>query len=43
MSIWSLTYQYHVNLVYVVISWMKIDDISNGQNKILVNCHINES
>ena len=42
VSIWSLTFQYYVNLVHIVISWMKIDDMSNGQNKILVYCHINK-
>jgi len=42
MSIWSLTFQCHVNLVSIVISYMKIDDMSNSQNKILVYCHINE-
>ena len=43
ISIWSLIFQCHVNLVPVVISWMKIDDVKNDQNKILVYCHINES
>ena len=33
VSIWSLTFQYHVNLVIIVIFWMKIDDAFNGQNK----------
>ena len=43
VSIWSLTFQYHINLVPIIISWMKIDDMANGQNKILVYYHINES
>ena len=33
VSIWSLTFQYHVNLVIIVIFWMTIDDAFNGQNK----------
>ena len=33
VSIWSLTFQYHVNLIPTVIFWMKIDDVSNSQNK----------
>ena len=36
VSIWSLTFQYHVNLVIIVIFWMKIDDAFNGQNKIFL-------
>ena len=35
VSIWPLTFQYHVNLVLIVNFWMKIDDTSNGQNKKL--------
>ena len=35
VSIWSLTFQYCVNLVLTVNFWMKIDDASNGQNKKL--------
>ena len=35
VSIWSLTFQYHVNLVLTIIFWMKIDNASNGQNKKL--------
>ena len=35
VSIWSLTFQYCVNLVFTIIFWMKIDDASNGQNKKL--------
>ena len=33
VSIWSLTFQYCVNLVPAIIFWMKIDDMSNSQNK----------
>ena len=40
MSIWSLTFQYHVNLVPFIISWTKIADMANSQNKKLVYCHI---
>ena len=35
VSIWSLTFQYRVNLVLTVNFWMKFDDTSNGQNKKL--------
>ena len=35
VSIWSLIFQYSVNLVPTIIFWMKIDDVSNGQNKKL--------
>ena len=35
VSIWSLTFQYRVNLVLTVNFWMKIDDTSNSQNKKL--------
>ena len=35
-------FECRVNLVFI-ISWMKIVDIENGQNKILVYSHINES
>ena len=35
VSIWSLTFQYCVNLTPAIIFWMKIDDVSNGQNKKL--------
>ena len=35
MSIGSLTFQYCINLVLSIIFWMKIDDMSNGQNKKL--------
>ena len=35
VSIWSLTFQYCVSLAPAVIFWMKIDDVSNGQNKKL--------
>jgi len=30
MLIWFLTFQYHVNLVHVIIFWMKIDDVCSG-------------
>ena len=43
MSIWSLTFRYRVNLVSVVIIWIKIDDMVNDQKKILVYFYINES
>ena len=43
MSIWSLIFQCHVNLVHIVIYWMKIVDIANAKSKILVYCHINKS
>ena len=45
VSIWSLTFQCRVNLVPTVIFWMKIDDMSNGQNKKLayVDVTINEN
>ena len=36
VPIWSLTFQYCVNLVSTVNFWMKIDDAFNGQNKKLV-------
>ena len=35
VSIWSITFQYRVSLALAVIFWMKIDDVSNGQNKKL--------
>ena len=35
VSIWSLTFQYRVSLASVIIFWMKIDDVSNDQNKKL--------
>ena len=35
VSIWSPTFQYHVNLILPVIFWIKIDSASNGQNKKL--------
>ena len=35
VSIWPLTFQYHVNLALAFILWMKIDNVSNGQNKKL--------
>ena len=35
VSIWSLTFQYRVNLVLTINFWMKIDDTSKGQNKKL--------
>jgi len=35
VSIWSPTFQYHVNLIILVIFWIKIDSASNGQNKKL--------
>ena len=35
VSIWSLTFQYRVNLVLTIIFLMKIDKVSNGQNKKL--------
>ena len=35
VSIWSLTFQYRVNLVLTVNFLMKFDDTSNGQNKKL--------
>ena len=35
VSIWSLTFQYRVSLAPAIIFWMKIDDVSNGQNKKL--------
>ena len=40
VSIWSLTFQYPVNLVPTVILWMKIDDMSNGQNKKLASVDV---
>ena len=43
VSIWSLTFQSRVNLVYVIIYWMKINDMSNSHNKILVYCHIDKN
>ena len=33
----SLTFHCHVNLVFAVISWIKIADIANGRNKKLVS------
>jgi len=36
VSIWFITFQYRVNLVSVVIFLIKIDDMTNAQNKILV-------
>ena len=38
-----LTFQCRVNLVYVIISWMKIADMANGQKKKKKKayCHIN--
>ena len=33
ISIWSLTFQFRVNLVPAIISWMEITDVANGQNK----------
>ena len=35
VTIWSLTFQYHVNLVLTIIFQKKIDDAFNGQNKKL--------
>ena len=35
VSIWSLKFQYRVNLVLTINFWMKTDDTSNGQNKKL--------
>ena len=32
VSIWSLIFQYRVNLVIVFIFWMKINDVFNDQN-----------
>ena len=40
MSIWSLTFQYHINLIHTIIFWMKIDDIFNDQNKKLVSVNV---
>ena len=36
VSIWFLTFQYRVNLVSVVIFFMKIAYVANGQNKKLI-------
>ena len=43
VSIWFLTFWCCVNLVSVIIFSMKIDYMTNGQNKILVYFHITES
>ena len=43
MLISSLTFQCHVNLVYIVISLIEIADVENGQNKKLFDCHINRN
>ena len=40
MSIWPLTFQCRINLVFVVISWMKIVNIENKQNKKLVSIDV---
>ena len=40
VSIWFLAFQYCVNLVHVVIFWMKIDDVSNDQNKKLASADV---
>ena len=40
MSIWPLTFQCRINLVFVVISWMKIVNIENRQNKKLVSIDV---
>ena len=42
ISIWPLTFQCHVNLVPAVIYWMKISDVTNGQNRELFICHANK-
>ena len=39
LSIKSLTFEYQVNLVITIISWMKISDMTNDQNKKLAYCH----
>ena len=33
MSIWFLNFYYHINLIPIIIFWMQIDDMFNGQNK----------
>ena len=43
VSIWFLTFRCRVNLVSVIVFWMKIDYMANGQNKILVYFHITEN
>ena len=40
VSIWSLNFQYLVNLVPFIISWTEITNMANNQNKKLVYCHI---
>ena len=40
VSIWSLTFEYYINSVSTIIFWMKIDDVSNGQNKKLASIEV---
>ena len=40
MLIWFITFQYCINLVTAIIFWMKIDDVSNGQNKKLASVDV---
>ena len=35
LSIWSLIFQYHVNIVIAIIFWMRINNMFNGQNNKL--------
>ena len=42
VSIWFITFQFHVNLVPTVIYWMKISNMANSQNKKLFICHVNK-
>ena len=35
--IWLITFQYRINLVYAIISWMEIVDVTNDQSKKLVS------
>ena len=32
VSIWSLIFQCYVNLVFIIISWMEIANVTNSQN-----------
>ena len=41
ISILSIIFQCHVNLVSTAISWMEIANMANRQNKKFVYCHIN--
>ena len=45
LSIWSLIFQYHVNIVIAIIFWMKINNMFNGQNNKLafIDVRINKN